>query len=181
MSDQSESPRRRRPSQPAPPPQGSVGRGAILVVIAVVIGIFLLRDGSDSVVAGLPVGSDGSSDTTEPEDGSSTTSSSSVPVRAPGEVKVLVANGTEVNGAAGTMSEALEALGYVTAPPATVDRVAATIVYYQASYEAEAAALAQAIGAPPTSVALLPAVAPVEDMQLANLLVVLGPDLAAPA
>ena len=187
MSEQSEQPRRRRrqPQPPATAPgQGSVVRGAILVAVAVVIGVLLLRD-DDTDTTQVAVGSDTSGEidqgSAEPEDDDgdpgSTTTSTTAAVRDPAEVKVLVANGSGTDGAAGGTTDALEALGYVTATPTNAERVPSTIVYFTTGFEAEAEALAAALGAAPESVTAMPAVAPVDDLQLANVLVHLGPDL----
>lgn len=188
MSEQSEQPRRRRRQpQPANPAatQGSVVRGAILVAVAVVIGVFLLRD-DDSSTTQVAIGSGTASEVdggvaVEPEGEDAepveSTTSTTAALRDAAEVKVLVANGSGVNGAAGGTTDALEALGYVTATPSNADRVEATIVYYATGFQAEAEVLAEAIGAPPESVQAMPAVAPVDDLQLANVLVHLGPDL----
>lgn len=186
MSEQSEQPRRRRRQpQPANPPatQGSVARGAILVAVAVVIGVLLLRD-DDSATTQVAVGSDTAAevedtgDDAPAEDADATTTTTTEAPRPAAEVKVLVANGSGVDGAAGGTTDALEALGYVTGTPANAERVPATVVYFTTGFEAEAAALAAAIGAPEDAVTPMPAVAPVDDLQLANVLVHLGPDLA---
>jgi hypothetical protein len=182
MSEPTDQPRRRRrPAQPpSPPGQGSVAKGAVLVVVALVIGIFLLRDddsGSTQVAVGTDRTGQPSPDTSAEEDPDATTSSTTAAPRPPSEVKVLVGNGSGVNGAAGGATDALEALGYVTGTPANAERVPETVIYFTDGYEAEAGALAEAMGAPPTSVTPMPAVAPVDDLQLANLLVILGPDL----
>ena len=187
MSDQSEQPRRRRrqPQPATPPAQGSVARGAVLVAVAVVIGVLLLRD-DDAATTQVAVGSDTAGEIDDGADGgedvdpdSTTTTPTTEALRTPAEVKVLVANGSSVNGAAGGATDALEALGYTTATPANAERVTETIVYYTTGFEAEAEALAAAIGAPEGSVTPMPPVAPVDDLQLANVLVHLGPDLAA--
>ena len=182
MTDPSGQPRRRRRQPPPPPPpQGSVARGAILVVIAVVIGVLLLRD-QDSSATQLSVGTDTPATDVDTGDGStgSTSSTTTAAVRDPSQVKVLVANGSSVNGAAGTQTDQLEAQGYVTATPTNAaERVPASIVYYTAGFEPEARQLAQTLGLADTAVAMLPAVAPVDDLQLANLLLVIGPDLAS--
>lgn len=187
MSEQSEQPRRRRRQpQPTNPPatQGSVARGAILVAVAVVIGVLLLRD-DDSTTTQVAVGSDTAAevedtgdDEAPAEDTDVTTTTTTEAPRPAAEVKVLVANGSGVDGAAGGTTDALEALGYVTGTPANAERVPATVVYFTTGFEAEAAALAAAIGAPEDAVTPMPAVAPVDDLQLANVLVHLGPDLA---
>lgn len=183
MSEESEQPRRRRrQQQPAPPPQGSALKGAILVAIAVVIGLLLLRDDMPSQEQ-VTLGAGAGDDSAEAEDDDTTTSSSSssttVAAREPSEVKVLVANGSTIDGAAGSQTTELEALGYVTASPTNAERVTATVVYFTEDHQAEAEELAEAIGASADAVEPLPTPAPVDDMQLSNLLVVLGPDLAS--
>ena len=181
MSEQRDQPRRRRrPAEAAPPPQGSVVKGAVLVAVAVLIGFALLRD-SDSAATDVAVGAEDNPIQAGDDgtDSSSTTSSTTAAPRAPAEVKVLVANGTNVDGAAGTQTDALEALGYVTADPTTTpEKVTATVVYYTVGYQAEAEALAEALGVDPASVQTLPTPAPVPDLQLSQILVVIGPDLA---
>jgi len=108
MSDLSEQPRRRR-RQPAapPPPQGSIARGAILIAVAIVVGFLLLRDDGASQVE-VSVGTDtgttddgGGGDDVVDDGGSTTTTSSTLPARAPAQIKVIVANGSGVDGAAG--------------------------------------------------------------------------------
>ena len=149
--------------------------------MAVAIGVLLLQDDDDAATQ-VAVGSDTAGEIdqgAEPEDDDTTvtTTSTTVAPHDPAEVKVLVANGSGTNGAAGGTTDALEALGYVTATPTNAERVPSTIVYFTTGFEAEAEALAAAIGATPESVTAMPAVAPVDDLQLANVLVHLGPDL----
>lgn len=189
MSDAGEQPRRRRrPSQPsAPPAAGSPVRGVILVVVALAIGVLLLRD-DDVASTQVAVGTDSADqeegggdadgeggDATDPTGDTTPTTEA---LRPAAEVKVLAANGSGVNGAAGATTEALEALGYVTGSPANAERVDATQMFFTEGYQPEAEALAEALGVPPTAVAAMPAVAPVDDLQLANVLIVVGPDLA---
>lgn len=182
MSDQSEAPRRRRRQPPqTPPAQGSPAKGVILVVVAVLIGFALLQD-QDSSTAQVAVGADDDpaetvDDGDDAEVVESTTTTAAA--RPPSEVKVLVANGSEVNGAAGAQADALEALGYVTGNPANAELVPATVVYFTPGYQAEAEELATAIDAAAAAVTALPTPAPVADMQLSNVLVVVGPDLAS--
>lgn len=184
MSEQRDEPRRRRRQPDAPPPQGSVAKGAILVVVAVVIGFALLQDsdqGSSVLAVGAeddPVASGGDDD--DGDDAAATSSTTTTPPRPPAEVKVLVANGSDVNGAAGAQTDALEALGYVTADPTnTEQKVQTTVVYYTADFQAEAEVLARHIGVDPsTAVQPLPTPAPVPDLQLSQIVVVVGPDIA---
>ena len=178
VSEESERPRRRRRQPPPPPePQGSPVKGAILVVVAVVIGLLLRRDDSSST-AQVAVGAEDDPAVVDESDTTSSTTSTTAAPRPPADVKVLVANGSGVNGAAGAQTTELEALGYVTASPTDAERVTATVVYFTDTYQPEAEALATAIGADPAAVAPLPTPAPVGDTQLSNLIVVLGPDLA---
>ena len=178
MSEETERPRRRRREPQKPPePQGSPVKGVILVVVAVVIGLVLLRDDGASTAQVTVGAEDNPAEAEDPETTSSTTPTTAA-VRATSEVKVLVANGSGVNGAAGAKTTELEALGYVTANPTDAERVTATVVYFIDGYEAEAKALATSIGAAETAVTMIPTPAPVDDTQLSNLIVVLGPDLA---
>lgn len=149
------------------------------MAVAVVIGLLLLRDDSSSQA---PVAVGAGDDPAEDDDDATTSSSSSSTTEAPSEpseVKVLVANGSSVNGAAGSLTTDLEALGYVTANPANAERVTATVVHFTEGYQAEAEALAESIEASADAVQPLPTPAPVDDMQMSNVLVVLGPDLAS--
>lgn len=184
MSEQSEAPRRRRrtPEQTPPASQGSAAKGVILVVVAVLIGFALLQDQGSST-AQVYVGAEDDPATAEGDDDAedgdaSSTSTTTAAPRPPQEVKVLVANGSEVNGAAGTQADALEALGYVAGNPTNAELVPSTVVYFTPGYEAEAKVLAGEIGADPAKVTPLPTPAPVSDMQLSNILVVVGPDTA---
>jgi hypothetical protein len=178
---------RRRPSEPVANP----ARGAALVVVAVLIGLVLLRNGLDTSEAittnGGSPGSD-SSDSTDGGDGGDdgtdgTTTSSTVPLRAPAEVPTVVLNDSGVTGAAGKYSTALTALGYALtdvdgANADTAGDAAATVIYFVEGFEGEAAAVAVAIGAPET---VAPAALPDPPPGVvtgASVVVVLGTDLA---
>lgn len=163
---------------------GSAARGAALVIVALVIGFLLLRD-DDVGDSQLAVGTQDPDTEQATDEGGRDQSPTTDPTttadvtRPPSEVKALVANGSGVNGAAGAATDALESLGYVTGTPTdAAERVPETVVYFVDGYQKEAEALAEAIGASASSVAPIPPVAPVADLQLANVLVVLGPDLA---
>ncbi|MGE3618989.1 MAG: LytR C-terminal domain-containing protein [Acidimicrobiia bacterium] len=172
---------RRRPAEPT----ANATRGAILVVVAVVVGLFLLRNGldtSDTVRAGNDGGSsssgNGQDEGDDEGDGGSTTSST-VAARPAAQVPVVVLNGTNTGGVAGKYNDALAAQGYQMGNAANANpKVAATAVFFLPGWELEAAAVAAAIGAPPTSVAALPA-APPGEIGTAQVVVVIGPDLAA--
>lgn len=186
MTDEDPQPKRRRRSTPntPPPAQGSVAKGAILVAIAVLIGFVLIRDDgirAPSSAVGADVGVD--VDDTGPDatdDTTDTTEPAAPDARDPSEVRVLVANGTTVAGAGSRFTESLKAANYQTAAPTNaIDQaVEATTVYFTAGYEAEAQAVATVLSAPAERVEALPAAPVVDDNALANVIVVIGPDLA---
>ena len=91
---------------------------------------------------------------------------------------MIVLNGTATSGVAKRVSDPLATAGYQTAPPgnATAD-VEATQVFFGPGFEAEAAAVATAIGAPAGAVQPLPATPP-GNIGGAQVVVVVGPDLA---
>jgi hypothetical protein len=173
---------RRRPNEPTVNP----ARGAALVVAAVLVGLLLLRNGLDtSEVVTASKGDDTSTDSGTDGDGSSTdqgseTTETTVAVRSPAEVTVVVLNGTSVGGAAGKYSTALESAGYKMGPPGdAATKIPATQVFFTEGYEREAAAVALAIGAPATvTPAPLPTPPPGE-VDAANVVVVIGADLAS--
>ena len=105
---------RRRPAEPTANP----ARGAVLVVVAVVLGLFLLRTGLDTseAVSSDPGDRTDSADAGDGGDegtdgGDGTTSSTAPEARDPGEVPTVVLNDSGVAGAAGKYSEALAAAG----------------------------------------------------------------------
>jgi hypothetical protein len=186
----------RRVNQPANRSGGRVGsggnsagaRGAILLVVAAVLGIVLLQafdtsGGSGVVNVGgttvpLGNGSSGTGTVGSTEPGPTNT----VPVtRAPSLVTVLVANGTGIRGLGSQNADALKALGYntLTAVDATKN-LDASIVQYVPGYQPEATAIALTLGLQPASVQALNA-PPVPDTQSANVVVVLGADVARTA
>ena len=167
---------------PAGPTRGSSPmRGVVLVAVAVVLGFFVLRAIDDT--GGGPTADEiaAANDTTgssEDPTGGSTDTTAAPTARPPGEVVVLVANASGVQGAAGAQAEAIAAGGYQVLPAANApSEVEATQILATAGYEADAAALAAAIGAPAESVAAMPDPVPL-DLTGAQVLVLLGPDLA---
>jgi len=175
-----------------PEPTANPARGAVLVVVAVVIGLLLLREGldtseaittnggSDSSSADGSTGTDGT-DTTD--EGTGDTTTTTLALRPPAEVPTIVLNDSGIAGAAGSYSDVLASLGYTLTNPdgANADAAgdaAATVVYYAPGFEAEAAAVAVAIGAPDTAVAALPATPP-GPIAGASIVVVIGTDLAS--
>ncbi len=159
----------------------AVGRGAAVLVIAVVIGILLLNKVDDPPARRVVTGDTGS-DTEE----TTTTVAEPVPTtlaaRPPAEVKVLSANGTKVNGAAGKARDALKALGYnVLSPIETKRPVEASVIFFTPGFDREAQTVALGLKLPATSVQPLPGAdaLPVSDLRRANVVAVVGPELAS--
>lgn len=173
---------RRRPTEPTVNP----ARGAALVVVAVVLGLVLLRNGLDtSEVVTSSKGDKGSTDggSDSATDGATDTgeeTTTTLAVKAPAEVTVIVLNGTSVGGAAGKYSTALGSAGYQLLDPGDAPaKIPVTQVFFTPGYEREAAAVALAAGAPATvTPAALPTPPPGE-VGAANVVVVLGADLAS--
>ena len=179
-------------NQPAPRAGGrssaggnSAGaRGAILLVVAAVLGIVLLQAFDTDIDAGSGVdvgnttvptgnGTAGSVVPTVPANTNTTR-----PARAPSEVTVLVANGTGIKGLGTQNADALKALGYntLTAVDAT-KALDASAVQYAEGFQAEAQAVALTLGLQPSSVQPLNSPA-VPDTQGATVIVLLGADIA---
>ena len=175
-----------------PEPTANPARGAALVVVAVVIGLLLLREGLDTSEAITTNGGNGSqtsdgSDSSGSTDGTDEgaadgTTTTTIAVRPPAEVPTIVLNDSGIAGAAGSYSDVLASLGYQLTNPDGANAeaagdAAATAVYFAPGFEAEATAVASSIGAPDTAVAPMPATPP-GPIAGASVVVVIGTDLA---
>ncbi len=173
----------RRPTEPTANP----ARGAALVVVAVLIGLFLLRNGldtSETVVASPDSSTDGRDSAadagTDESTDEGTDTSSTIAARTPGEVPTIVLNGSGVSGAAKRYSDALAARGYLLTNPTGANattNASVSQVLYAPGFEAEAAAVAVAIGAPPTVVPGPLGTTQPGTINGASVVVVLGSDL----
>jgi hypothetical protein len=159
----------------------SVGRGAILIAVAFIVGLILLQktDKTPKVVRTTP----SATPTTSPNILVPTTSTS-LGGHAPSSVKVLVANGTNTPGAASRVVPPLTSAGYnVLAPTDATKAVKASnlrqsVVYYTPGYDLDAKIIATHLTLQLSAVQALPTTAPVANTQGANVIVVVGPDLA---
>lgn len=161
-------------------------RGLALIATAVVVGVFLLRNGfeepsvadaasGDTPAVTQPAGGEGGA----PAEGAATTTTAPpTEPKTPQETTVRVANAAGVNGAAAEWTNRIAEAGYETveATNATPNRDT-TAVLYQAGFEREADSLAEAIGAPSEGIVAL-SEPPQVDPGGANLVVLLGTDLA---
>ncbi len=171
------------------PPSGSNSagaRGAILLVVAAVLGIVLLQAFDTDFDGGSGVGVD-AGDTTIPDNGPSgvtqptAPSNTTLPARAPADVTVLVANGTGIRGLGSQNADTLKALGYNTLDAVDATKALdASTVQYAAGYQAEAQAIALTLGLQPSAVQPLNSPA-VPDAQGASVIVLLGADVARTA
>ena len=158
----------------------AVLRGAILIIVAVVLGLILLNatDTNEPFTAAPndDGGSGGVTTTTVDEDGSTTTTAKPA-ARPPGEVSVIVANATSTSGVAKRFSDQLAAAGYQTVAPTDArTKPLPSGVFYIPGYENEAKALALTLDpAPP--VQAMPAEPPVADLANAHVLLVVGAEL----
>lgn len=161
-----------------------MGRGLLLLAVAFVIGIFLLNQ-VDAPENASQVTSGSDDDTEE-----ATTTTTAAPVvttttaalRQPKDVRVLTANGTSIKGAGGRIKDKLLAAGYnALAATDTKTPATASAVYFTAGFEREAAVIAQLLGLAPTTVQAMPDPVPVADLKAANVLVVVGPEIAQAA
>lgn len=192
---------------------GAAARGALLIALAVVIGLvlmaFALEDESTEVTstddtdqttettvpADDGTGDDGTSaDVEDPGDGTTDTTAApeTIPpadagdLRPPGEVNVLVANGTGGKGVAGAVSDKLIARGYIS-PSSNAPSTAESVIYYRDTYEDDARAVAEIVGT--TADLLRPAVDPIAvspaaindgRLDAANIVVIIGNDERIP-
>tara|TARA_Y100000739_G_scaffold115361_1_gene99218 strand:- start:312 stop:893 length:582 start_codon:yes stop_codon:yes gene_type:complete len=185
------------------------GKGVILILVVIAMGIFALSEGfeDNSIQEASQLSqtsqteqqsqeeneeevsndssSDEISDSEEGSEGSTVTSEESSGVtqvlHPPAEVRVLVANGTEVTGAAGATLDTLVASEGYNGVQAVNDNseevIAITYVYYSQGYELDALNVALIINAKSESVLPMPLELPIDDLLDANVLVHVGADL----
>ena len=168
-------------------------RGAVVLVVAIVIGLALLArgggggddDDATDTTEGTTTTStefDGSQETAAPIN-SVTTTEGSVPsdTRAPEEVTVIVLNGlnTRVDGIAGDNSQSLATAGYVMLDPGTAaSTTATTTIYATPEFQADAEAVRGVLGMPDAPIEEKPADALGPGAERADVVVVLGDDAA---
>lgn len=176
---------------------GAGARGLLLLAVALLIGVVLLNatdadppgttitaeGDSDSGDGGADTDSGGTDDETGGDAGAAATTTAptpptTLPARAPAEVKVIVANASDVRGAAGGGRTALVNAKYNVLAPANAAAVATSSVFFVPGYDRDAAAVAAAMQLPATLVKPMPAPLPF-DTKGAHVAVVLGADHAA--
>src|SRR4051812_18696930 len=152
-------------------------RGALLILVAVLLGAGLLANGfrDDGSSAGS-----GSTPTTVHGGTSSTTTTTPPQAHDPAQVKVLVLNGSGKQGVAGGASEQLKALNYTLLEAGNVkgEPLTASIVYFVAGDDVDAPTIAAKLGLPASAAQPLPTPVPdaVADPKDANVVVLIGTD-----
>ena len=176
-------------SRPSRPPQPNAGRGIALVAVAVIIGVLLVwkNPGTGQVTtsqdlhAATSTTADGGKDPAKDTTTTTAAPSTSVPVA---DLKVTVANASGVSGAAGDVAAKLKAAGYTSVAALNGDKGQPTKVFFENGFEADAKAVAKAIGLPESTVTARPPEVSIEASgKNAQVIAVLGDgfDPAAPA
>ncbi len=163
------------------------GKAVLVIVVVVVVGWVVLRHGTSSTSAGSTPTTTHAPATTVPS--STAVPTTTVPLVAPANIKLQVLNGVLTGSLAGEWSAKLKANpGYNTLPPdnATAKVAQSEIYVVTPGYGPEANALAVAVGLPATAVNPTtppPPTAPISaaDLRQANLVLIIGPDLAGSA
>jgi len=127
----------------------AVGRAALLLLVAVVLGVFLLNQIDDAPETTV----DQTTDVTEPDDNGTTpttAATTTTTIRAakdPATVKVLAVNGTTQSGIGARTKEVLQGAKYNALAPtdaaAKLKPVKTTVIYYQPGFDVDALAIAQ--------------------------------------
>lgn len=162
--------------------RSGVGRGLLLVIGAVIVGALLMPSATRTPLkstAAAAVTSGTSASVTPP----STVPTTTVPASAPtSSVKVLVANGTNTNGAAANVASLLSGKGFATLSPVdALTTVSSTQVYAVGGDAAAAEQVARALGLSASAVQPSSTPVPVSNSGGADVVVVVGPDLASHA
>jgi len=185
------------------------GKGVLLIIAVITVGIIVLNQGFDKATSATSATSAPVPSTQEPQDteernqeieeetttpseavsegnsggeeneGSQPTSTSVL--HPPAEVRVLVANGTDVTGAAGATLDTLVANAGYNGVGAVNDLgeevLLETFIYYAQGYDLDAQNVRLIINGDSSNVLPLPETLPIDDLSDANVLVHVGADL----
>ena len=172
------------PAHAAGPPAGDERRagiaGAVLVGVAVLIGLLLLAKGFSDNGGFLSAGSKATTTTTTHHAAGSGVTTTTAPID-PAAVHVFVANGSGTTGAAAKASQVLAGKGYPTPGTGNAPTASVTHVFYTPGHVAQAQLVAKSLDLPLTAVAPMPNPAPVTGLGSATVLVVIGSDGALAA
>lgn len=170
---------RPRGSRPTLPAASNGTLGAIVAVVALVLGFLILNDVRGETSSGVSNNTEAPTDTAG-AGGNGTTTTQPVDVRG---FTIQVANASGIANSAGKMTTDLQAQNFVVRPAVNVTAGTAkrktTGVFYLAGCEANAQRVAQVLGGN-VEVAVMPVPVPIETGNLADacILILLGTDLA---
>ncbi len=160
----------------------AMARGVAVVVLAVVVGIVVLKvsgdeqdfqSTADKQDQSPPGSESASTDSTTPKPVTPT-----VPAATPATTKVLVLNGSETKGAARKATAQLAAAAFQMGTPTDAStKPLPSMVYFVTGFETMAQQVATNLGIA-TPPAAMPTPAPVADLAGAQVLVVIGPDIS---
>jgi hypothetical protein len=160
------------------PARIAVGRALAVIVVAVVLGVLIVHSWGSPGSAAIPPPTSGTTTSTT----SATTLPPTTTTTTPrGDVKVLVANGSTTNGIATGYTTALQRAGWNMLVPTNAKPPprATSAVYYAANKRDQADVVAQALGLPLSDVFPISPATPVTSTTGADVVVVIGSDLAA--
>ena len=153
-----------------------IGRAAIVLVMFVLATVLLLRVIHPSATTSATGSASTTPTTTHPSSPTTTTTA-----HPPSSVPVLVANASGVSGAAATVTNQLQVGGWALQPPVNASaQVPASHVYYVAGQEQAATQIAKSLHLPASAVVPYTTAAPITSIGTAEVVVVVGPDLARP-
>ena len=184
-----------RPSEPPQGPGSSlpIGRVALLLILFIVATAVLVGQlhPSKATTASSATATTATTTTTTTTPGSPTTAASSPTTTKPksspstgattppAKVTVLVANGSTVSGEATRITAQLHAAGWDTLPPVnSATNVSSSTVYYAPGFQPSATSIASSLGVPASQVQPLSSSVPVSSVAGADVVVVIGPDVA---
>jgi len=154
------------------------GKALVLVVLAVVIGVVCANVGSRPVVDTGAAPSSPTSTTTPTTLAGHPVPTTTTTAPSPA-VKVVVANGGTVTGAAAFFTAKLDAKGWSTLTPTNATSVSASALYYAPGDQGQADTIAVSLGLSPTVVHPIATVTPVTGITGADVVLIVGPDLSA--
>ncbi len=161
-----------------------IGRAVIVLAMFVLATVLLLRvthlSATTSATGSATTSATGSASTTPTttHPSSPTTTTTAHP---PSSVPVLVANASRVSGAAATVTNQLQVGGWAMQPPVNASaQVPTSHVYYVAGQEQAATQIAKSLHLPASAVVPYTTAAPITSIGTAEVVVVVGPDLASP-
>lgn len=154
-------------------------KAAALIGAAVLIGIILLAKGFSQegglVDTAAPTRADAPTTTTTAGPEHEETTTTTAAAKSPSEVSVMIANGSGKAGVAGQAQTKLKDKGYTKVDTTNASTVSKTAVYHTPESEADARAVAEALGLSESVVAPMPSPPPA-NAGGATVLVVIGSD-----